>query len=110
LRKLFRQGFYWSKAALDTIELVQKCDNYQRCARDKEQPSSLTRLIQPTWSLQRWGMDIIGPMPATQGNLKYVVVDVEYFSKWVEAKVLAMITSTTIQKFFSKISFAALES
>jgi hypothetical protein len=55
-------------------------------------------------------MDIIGPMPATQGNLKYVVVDVEYFSKWVEAKVLAMITSTTIQKFFSKISFAALES
>jgi hypothetical protein len=32
--------------------------------------------------------------------LKYVVVGVEYFSKWVKAKPLAMITSATVQKFF----------
>jgi transposase InsO family protein len=32
--------------------------------------------------------------------LKYVVVAVEYFSKWIEAKPLATITSTTLQKFF----------
>jgi hypothetical protein len=32
--------------------------------------------------------------------LKYVVVAVEYFSKWIEAKPLATITSTTVQKFF----------
>jgi hypothetical protein len=35
-----------------------------------------------------------------QGNLKYVVVAVEYFSKWIEAKPLATITSTTVKKFF----------
>jgi hypothetical protein len=34
--------------------------------------------------------------------LKYVVVAVEYFSKWIEAKPLAMITSVTVQKFFSQ--------
>jgi hypothetical protein len=45
-------------------------------------------------------MDIIGPMPPAQGNLKYAKVAVEYFSKWIEAKALATITSTTIQKFF----------
>jgi hypothetical protein len=45
-------------------------------------------------------MDIIGPMPAAQGNLKYVVVVVEYFSKWIEARALATITSATVQKFF----------
>jgi hypothetical protein len=32
--------------------------------------------------------------------LKYVVVGVKYFSKWIEAKPLAIITSTTVQKFF----------
>jgi IS30 family transposase len=32
--------------------------------------------------------------------LKYVVVAVEYFLKWIEAKHLATITSATIQKFF----------
>jgi hypothetical protein len=43
---------------------------------------------------------LLGPLPPAQGNLKYVVVVVEYFSKWIEAKPLATITSTTIHKFF----------
>jgi hypothetical protein len=42
----------------------------------------------------------LGPLPPSQGNLKYVVVAVEYFSKWIEAKPLATITSATVQKFF----------
>jgi hypothetical protein len=100
LGKVFRQGFYWTKAASDAVELVQKYENCQRCARDQKQPSSLTQLIQPTWPLQRWGLDLLGPLPPTQGNLKYVVVVVEYFSKWIEAKPLATITLATVQKFF----------
>jgi ribonuclease HI len=100
LGKVFRQGFYWPKAASDAADLVQKCEKCQKCARDLKQPSSLTQLIQPTWPLQRWGQDLLGPLPPAQGNLKYVVVAVEYFSKWVEAKPLATITSVTVQKFF----------
>jgi hypothetical protein len=98
--KVFRQGFYWPKAASVATELVEKCENCQRCARDQKQPSSLTQLIQLTWPLQRWGLDLLGPLPPAQGNLKYVVVAVEYFSKWIEAKPLATITSATVQKFF----------
>jgi hypothetical protein len=100
LGKVLRQGFYWPKAASDAADLVQKCENCQRCARDQKQPSSLTQLIQPTWPLQRWGLDLLGPLAPAQGNLKYVVVAVEYFSKWIEAKPLAIITSATVQKFF----------
>jgi hypothetical protein len=48
LGEVFRQGFYWPKAASDAAELVQKCENCQRCARDHKQPSSLTQLIQAT--------------------------------------------------------------
>jgi IS30 family transposase len=100
LGKVFRQGFYWPKAASDAADLVQKCENCQRFAKEHKQPSSLTQLIQPTWPLQRWGLDLLGPLPPAQGNLKYVVVAVEYFSKWIEAKPLATITSATIHKFF----------
>jgi hypothetical protein len=46
--------------------------------------------------LQRWGLDLLGPLPPAQGNLKYVVVAIEYFSKWIEAKPLATITSVTV--------------
>jgi ribonuclease HI len=34
LGKVFRQRFYWPKAASDAADLVQKCENYQKCARD----------------------------------------------------------------------------
>jgi hypothetical protein len=73
-----------------------KCENCQKCARDQKQSSSLTQLIQPTWPLQRWGLNLLGPLPPAQGNLRYVVVAVEYFSKWIEAKPLATITSVTV--------------
>jgi hypothetical protein len=46
---------------------------------------------------------LLGPLPPAQGNLRYVVVAVEYFSKWIEAKPLATITLVTVQKFSSKI-------
>jgi hypothetical protein len=39
------------------------------------------QLITPTWPLQRWGMDIVGPLPTAQGNFKFAVVAIEYFTK-----------------------------
>jgi hypothetical protein len=47
-----------------------------------------------------WEVPSQGPLPPGQGNLKYVVVVVEYFLKWIEAKPLAIITSAMVQKFF----------
>jgi hypothetical protein len=67
-------------------------------AKDVQGTKNSLRLtqIQPTWPLQRWGMDLVGPLSPAQENLKYVVVAVEYFSKWIEAKPLATITLGTI--------------
>jgi hypothetical protein len=45
-------------------------------------------------------MDLLGTLPPAQGNLKYVVIVVKYFSKSIEAKPLATITSAIVQKFF----------
>ena len=62
--------------------------------------SEPTQLIHPTWPLQRWGIDLVGPLPTAQDNYKYTAVAVEYFTKWIEAKPLINITSETIRKFF----------
>jgi hypothetical protein len=45
-------------------------------------------------------MDLVGPLPPSQGGNKFVVVAVEYFTRWIEAKQLATITSKTVKKFF----------
>ncbi|GJU96809.1 reverse transcriptase domain-containing protein [Tanacetum coccineum] len=34
-----------------------------------------------------WGIDFMGPFPSSRGN-KYILIAVDYLSKWVEAKVL----------------------
>jgi hypothetical protein len=62
--------------------------------------SVLVQNLWRPWPLQRWGLDLLGPLSPAQGNLKYVVVAVEYFSKWIEPKPLATITSATVQRFF----------
>jgi hypothetical protein len=45
-------------------------------------------------------MDLVGPLPTTQGNCRFAAVAVDYFTKWVEAKPLVNIKAPTIQKFF----------
>lgn len=57
-------------------------------------------MICPTWPLQCWAMDLVGPLLTAPGNLHYAVIAVEYFTKWIEARALATITSATVQKFF----------
>jgi hypothetical protein len=46
------------------------------------------------------GLDIVGPLPTAQGNLKFTFVAVEYFTKWIEARAVSTITSKTAHKFF----------
>jgi hypothetical protein len=63
-------------------------------------PSQFTKLIAHTWPLQRWGLDIVGPLPTAQGNLKFTFVAVEYFTKWIEGRAVSTIIAKTAQKFF----------
>ena len=44
------------------------------------------------WPFAQWGLDIMGPFPTTLRQLKFLVVDIDYFTKWVEAEPLATIT------------------
>jgi hypothetical protein len=57
-------------------------------------------LIGPPWPLQRWGIDIVSKLTPAQGNYTFTIVAVLYFMKWVEAKPVTNITSSTIKKFF----------
>jgi hypothetical protein len=65
-------------------------------------PAQPVQLIAPSWPLQRWGIDIIGKLTPAQCNYTFVVVAVEYFTKWVEAKPLTNVNFASIKKFFSQ--------
>ncbi|GKF24129.1 reverse transcriptase domain-containing protein, partial [Tanacetum coccineum] len=45
------------------------------------------------------GMDVLGPLPEAPGKLRFVIVAVDYFTKWIEAKPLAKTTGKEVKKF-----------
>jgi hypothetical protein len=75
--KAFRKGFYWPMAIKDAEQIVKTCKACRFAAKHQLRPGAPSQLITPTWPLQRWGMDIVGPLPTAQGNFKVVVVAVE---------------------------------
>jgi hypothetical protein len=100
LTKAIRQGFYWPMHIKDAEQIVKTCEACQNFSTHQSGPSAEIQLIPPTWPLQRWGMDLVGPLPPSQGGNKFTVVAIEYFIRWIEAKPLATITSETMKKFF----------
>jgi hypothetical protein len=58
------------------------------------------QLIAPSWPLQRWGINIVGKLTPVQGNYPFTLVAIEYFTKWIGAKPLTNVSSTSIKKFF----------
>ena len=59
---------------------------------------ALTSIIRP-WPFQQWGLDILGPLPLGKGQCKFIIVAVDYFTKWAEAEPLATITEQKIRNF-----------
>lgn len=86
--RTMRQGFYWPTATEDAKEPVRKCESCQMFAKKQTAPTNLTKSIVPTWPLQRWGVDIVGPLPPAPGNLRFAAVALEYFTKWKKPKLL----------------------
>nr|GFA04496.1 reverse transcriptase domain-containing protein [Tanacetum cinerariifolium] len=49
-----------------------------------------------------WGIDFMGPFPSSKGN-KYILVAVDYLSKWVEAKALLTNDARVIVMFLKSL-------
>ncbi|XP_021822806.1 uncharacterized protein LOC110764201 [Prunus avium] len=97
--KAFRQGYYWPSMHRDAITMVKKCDKCQRFGNIPHLPAEpLTPIVSP-WPFAQWGLDLIGPMPQGKGQVKYAIVAVDYFTKWVEVEALATITAPRVEEF-----------
>ena len=73
-------------------------------------PGETMTPISSPWPFAQWGIDIMGPFPLGKKQLKFLTVPIDYFTKWVEAEPVMMITKSKVTNFVWKSSFAGLES
>ena len=87
---------------VDAVELVKKCDKCQRFGNVQRLPVERLTTITSPWPFAQWGIDIVGPLPLGKGQVKFQLVAIDYFTKWVEAEALATITEAKIRNFVWK--------
>ena len=82
--KVLQSSFYWPSLFKDAHQFVSTCDKCQRMGSisRKDEPPMHTILEVELFDL--WGMDFMGPFPPSYNNL-YILMAVDYVSKWVEA-------------------------
>jgi hypothetical protein len=100
--KVVRAGYYWPTMNQESMEMVWRCDKCQRFAKLQTNPPAELSSVSSPWPFAQLGVDIIGPMPTGKGNCKFLVVAVDYFTKWAEAGPLTTITTGAIKNFFWK--------
>nr|GEX21752.1 reverse transcriptase domain-containing protein [Tanacetum cinerariifolium] len=101
-KKVFDSGFYWPTIYKDAFELVKNCDSCQRQGKISQRDEMPQNAIQVCEIFDVWGIDFMGPFPKSKGN-KYILVAVDYLSKWVEAEALPTNDARVVVKFLKSL-------
>ena len=99
-RKIMRTGYFWLTMETDCCQFVQRC---LECQMHEDlihvTPSELHALTSP-WPFSVWGIDIIGKIsPKSSSGHEYILVAIDYFTKWVEAASYARLAVARVAKF-----------
>ena len=83
----------------DAWTYVKTCNKCQRFSNIIRQLSEELTLMTAPWLFAQWGLDIIGSFPIAVRQLKFLILGIDYFTKWVEAEALATITERNMRSF-----------
>nr|GEV27296.1 hypothetical protein [Tanacetum cinerariifolium] len=97
--KAIRLGYYWPTKHKDARDMIRKCNDCQIHRPVTRHPQQPLTLITAPWPFYKWGIDIAGPFPEGPGKVKFLIVAMDYFTKWVEAKAVATITGGQVKRF-----------
>ncbi|XP_070045784.1 uncharacterized protein [Nicotiana tomentosiformis] len=102
--KVLSCGFYWPTLYKDASELVKRCDECQRAGGiSKKNEMPLTTILEID-IFDVWGIDFMGPFVSSCG-ITYILVAVDYVSKWVEVVALPNNEARSMLGFLKKNIF-----
>ena len=99
----FRQGFYWPTAVANAEQIVRTCEGCQYYARQTHLPAQALQMIPITWPFMVWGLDLVGSFKKAPGGFTHLLVTIDKFTKWIEARPISVIKSEQAVLFFLDI-------
>ena len=98
--KIMRTSYFWLTMETDCCQFVQRCLECQIHRDLIHVPPSKLRALTSPWSFSVWGIDIIGLIsPKNSSSHEFILVAINYFTKWVEATSYAILTSSGVASF-----------
>ncbi|GJW72215.1 reverse transcriptase domain-containing protein [Tanacetum coccineum] len=101
-RKVFDAGFFWPTIYRDAHTMIKSYDTCQRQGKISQRDEMPQNAIQVCEIFDVWGIDFMGPFLSSRGN-KYILVAIDYLSKWVEAKALPTNDARVVVKFLKSL-------
>src|SRR5438128_960564 len=92
-----RADYYWPGMRENIKTFIKGCDACQK--RKQPERSQKMKSIPPSPIMQRWHIDMIGPLPKTANGNTLVIVAIESFTKWAEALAIPNKEAETTAKF-----------
>ena len=87
---------------MDTAEYEKRCDFCQKHSPNIHQLEGNLNSISCPWPFTQGGLDIVDPFPRATDNKRFIIVAMDYFTKWVEAEAVANIRDVDAKKFIWK--------
>ncbi|XP_057543365.1 uncharacterized protein LOC130821594 [Amaranthus tricolor] len=97
--KVLRSGYYWPSLREDAEKLIKRCPECQYHSKIGRKPSNYLTVMQAVLPFDKWGMDLLGPFLPAKGQRKFIIVAIDYFTKYVEAEALSSITDKQVCQF-----------
>nr|GEW64563.1 reverse transcriptase domain-containing protein [Tanacetum cinerariifolium] len=101
-KKVFDAGFFWPTIYQDAYAMIKSCITCQRQRKVSQRDEMSQNAIRVCEIFDVWGIDFMGPFSSSRGN-KYILVAVDYLSKWVEAKALPTNDARVVVKFLKSL-------
>jgi len=92
-----RTRYYWPQMYEDIRTYVRSCDSCQR--RGKNKRNQTLHPIPVNSPFYQIGIDFVGPLPITENENKYIIIAMDYLTKWQEAKPVKEATAEQAAKF-----------
>src|SRR5256714_1495883 len=89
--------YYWPQYYDDIKKYVEACDSCQRRGRSKK--NNLLHPIPVHSPFYQIGIDFVGPLPRPKREKKYIIVAMDYLTKWPEARAVTEATADATSKF-----------